>query len=79
MVRINILCCVALISLIGVSCTSNEVEELIDCSQSTLSLVLLNAQDASSCAESDGEILVGAQGGSGALLPAGVAALPEAC
>ncbi len=65
MFRLSTFDSMAIIFLLGVSCESNNVEELIDCSQSSLTLVVDNSTDASSCTESDGQIMVGAQGGSG--------------
>ncbi len=54
---------VALLFMAG--CESNNIEEMIDCDQSTLAISLTTSTDASSCTASDGSFAVAAQGGSG--------------
>ena len=54
-----------IITFIQLSCSSDDLIQPIDCSQSTLSLSLQSVNDASSCTASDGRITVNASGGEG--------------
>lgn len=47
------------------ACSSDDVEDIVDCTKSTLTVALSSSTDASSCIASDGVITVTATGGSG--------------
>lgn len=60
--RVISIICVVIFSL-QLSCSSDDVTQTIDCSQSSLAISLMGATDASSCSAADGEIMVVASGG----------------
>jgi len=64
MSKIDNFCFLALAFLLAIGCESNNIEELIDCSQSSLTISVESRTDASSCTASDGSFKVIAQGGS---------------
>ncbi len=54
---------VIIIFSMQLSCSSDDVMQVIDCAQSTLAISVVGTTEASSCSAADGEIVVAASGG----------------